>query len=229
MRVRRPSIWLALFAVLMLVGVSRGQKEAATEQKPAEAEWKPLFDGKTLTNWKMAEFGGSGEPKVKDGNLVIPLGETLSGVAWTGPAKDLPTVNYEIALEAQRVTGSDFFVGLTFPYKKAHASLILGGWGGGVCGISSVDNEDAAHNSTASVRDFKDKRWYRVLLRCTDDKIEAYVDGDQIVDLETTDKNIDTRADIDLSKPLGLSTYQTTAAIKDIKIRTIPAKKEDKK
>ena len=37
----------------------------------------------------------------------------------------LPKVDYEIELDAMKVNGSDFFVGLTFPYKESHASIIL--------------------------------------------------------------------------------------------------------
>ena len=48
----------------------------------------------------------------------------MTGVTWT---RDFPKSNYEIRLEAMRVEGSDFFCGLTFPYQKAHATLVLGG------------------------------------------------------------------------------------------------------
>ena len=40
--------------------------------------------------------------------------------------KKLPTINYELSLEARRVEGEDFFCCLTFPYKKTHASFVLG-------------------------------------------------------------------------------------------------------
>ena len=52
-------------------------------------------------------------------------GESLTGVTWQGepPAR----MNYEIELDAQRVDGSDFFCGLTFPVNKTCASLICGG------------------------------------------------------------------------------------------------------
>jgi hypothetical protein len=222
----RPRLFITLALLLPLTTLAQDKKGPP---KSDAKEWKILFDGKSLTNWKTAEFGGQGDPIIKDSNLIIPMGETLSGVAWAGDPKAIPTINYEVSLEAQRVTGSDFFVGLTFPYQKSFASLILGGWGGAVCGISSVDGEDAAHNSTATVREFKDKQWYRIHLRVTDKKIEAWVNDDQVVDLETEDHKIDTRADIDLCKPFGLGTYQTTAAIRDIKIRSIPEKELPKK
>ena len=211
-----------VLALTFAFAIACGAQEKKDDKGVPAGQWKALFDGKTLTNWKTTEYGGQAEAKVKDGQLIIPMGETLSGVTWSGDAKALPTVNYEIALEAQRVDGSEFFVGLTFPYKKTHATLVLGGWGGAVCGISSIGGEDAAHNSTATVVSFKNKQWYRVRLRLLPEKIVVLLDDAQLIEVETTDQEIDTRIDIDLSKPLGLATYQTTAALRDIKMRELP-------
>src|SRR5207244_3822034 len=104
--------------------------------------------GKSMTNWKPIDFAGAGEIRVDNGALVIGVGERLTGVSWTGDK--LPTQNYELSLLARRVDGSDFFCGLTFPVDDSHATLVLGGWGGALCGISSFDDEDAAHNETKS-------------------------------------------------------------------------------
>ena len=51
----------------------------------------------------------------------------------------IPKSNYEIRLEAKRTDGNDFFCGLTFPVQEGFATLIVGGWGGGVTGISNID------------------------------------------------------------------------------------------
>jgi len=180
-----------------------------------------LFDGKTLTNWKSSAFGGEGEVGVENGQIVVHAGATLSGVSWTGPA--LPTENYEIELDAMKLSGSDFFVGLTFPYKKDCASIILGGWGGSLVGISSVNGNDAANNEWSTARDFKRNVWYHLRLRCTGEKIQAWLNKDEepFLDLDTTDKQISTRSDIDDAKPLGLTTYQTAAAYKNITLRKL--------
>lgn len=181
----------------------------------------PLFDGKTLDGWKSSEFAGGGEPRVEDGNLVLPVGERLTGVSWTGAP--LPRTDYEISLEAQRVDGSDFFCGLTFPVGDSYASLIIGGWGGTVCGISNVDGEDAAHNDTRSYRPFKDKQWYRIRTRVTPTKIESWLNDEKIVDLVTTGKQIALRNEIDEGKPLGLASFQSTAAIRNLKLTRLAA------
>ena len=43
----------------------------------------------------------------------------------------------------------------------------------------------------------------------------------KIVDTDTTDKEVSTRADIDASKPFGIATYQTKAAYKNIFVRKL--------
>ena len=192
---------------------------APTTAPAADAGWKSLFDGRTLGNWRVSDFGGHGEPRVEDGTIVIPDGVGVSGVTWKGepPFK----MNYEISLEAQRVKGSDFFCGLTFPVGDTHASLVLGGWAGTVCGISSLDGEDAAHNETTTFQQFEKGRWYRVRVRVTPDKLQAWLDDKPIVDVETEGKKIAIRDDISEAKPLGISTYQTTGAVRDVKWREV--------
>ena len=133
-----------------------------------------------------------------------------------------PTTNYEIALEAQAHSRRRSLCwGLTFPVGDSYASLIIGGWGGSLCGISSLEDEDAAHNETHTNRRFKTGQWYRIRLRVLPERLVAWVDDDKIIDVNTKGKKISLRTDIDASKPLGLSSFQTTAAIKDIKIRKL--------
>ena len=193
-------------------------KTAPVATRPVEPAATSLFDGKTLGQWKPADFAGGGEPRVENGTLILPFGERLTGVTWTG---DVPKMNYEISFQAQRVDGSDFFVGLTFPVADAHASLILGGWGGTVCGISSLDDEDAAHNATRSFHNFNNGQWYRVRLRVTSTKIEAWTNDEKIVDVLTTGKKLSLRIEIEESKPLGLASFSSTAAFRDIRLKKL--------
>jgi hypothetical protein len=121
-----------------------------------------------------------------------------------------------------RVEGSDFFCALTFPVGKSACSLIVGGWGGTLVGLSSVDNMDASENDTSTGMQFEPNRWYRIRVRVTDEKIEAWIDQEKMVDLETKDRTISLRfGDIDHSLPLGIASYQTRAAVRDIRLRRL--------
>jgi hypothetical protein len=202
-----------------------GALTASPTTKPAaaaaaETSWRDLFDGKSIEkNWKIADFAGHGEVEVKDGLIVLPSGEGLTGVTYTG--KDLPKIDYEVEVVAQRVDGVDFFCGITFPVKETHASLICGGWGGTVVGISSIDDMDAAHNDYSTNKSFKLNKWYTIKLRVTADKLTAWIDGEQMVDADIKDKKVSVRADIDEAKPFGVAAWQTTSQVKSIRIRPI--------
>ena len=199
------------------------------KEKPKEPEWKSLFDGKELGKWKSTDFGGQGDVKVEKGELILETGEPLTGVTWQ-KKDELPTDNFEITLEAMKLKGDDFFCGLTFPVRKSHCSLICGGWGGGLVGISSINNFDASENETTKYQEFKKDKWYKIRVRVADDKIRAWIDDDQFVDVDLKDKKISTRFEVDLSQPLGISAYRTKAALRNIKIRKVePGEKADKK
>ena len=104
---------------------------------------------------------------------------------------------------------------------RSCVSLVLGGWGGTVCGISSLDGGDAANNETTKSIDFKNKQWYRVRMRVLPTRLQAWVDEDQIVDARTKGRTIDVRLEVEPSKPFGLASFQSTAAIRDLKIRQL--------
>ena len=198
---------------------SKANGPTTTTQNP-QAAGESLFDGKSLGPWKSSDYAGAGEPRVENGSLILPVGERLTGVTYTG---ELPKINYEITFDARRVDGTDFFVGLTFPVGDSPASLIYGGWGGTVCGISSLDGEDAAHNDTRSFHSFTTGTWYHVRLRVTAAKLEAWSDQEKIVDVSITGKKLSIRPEIEESKPLGLASFATTAEIKNIRLtKTAP-------
>ena len=180
---------------------------------------RKLFDGKTIKGWKVTNFGGEGDVTTEKGNLVLDFGSFMTGVTYAGEDK-LPLSNYEVVLEAQRVDGGDFFCGLTVPYHDSHFSLIVGGWGGGVVGISSIDGYDASENETTKYIPFKKGVWYCIRLRVTDEQIEAWIDDEQIVSCKTKGHKLTTRVEVDLSKPFGIAAFDTRAALRNIHLRT---------
>ena len=193
---------------------------AAEDKAPAkEPEWKSLFDGKTLKNWKSSNFGGEGKVAVEDGMIVLNQGSDMTGVTWTGEA--LPKMNYEVSLLAQRIEGNDFFCGLTFEINEDPCSLIIGGWGGGVVGISSLDGLDAANNETACYESFDRGEWYKIRLRVTEQGLSAWIGEKQVVSVATKGRKISIRGEVEPSRPFGISCYATMAGLKDIKIRSL--------
>lgn len=203
--------------------------EKADKENPAKPDkdgWISLFDGKSLEGWKVPNFGGQGDVEVEDGTIVLGYGDGCTGVTCT---RDLPKWNYEIALEAQRVDGGDFFCGLTFPVGEDPCSLIVGGWGGAVVGLSSIDGQDAANNETTRVMEFKNKRWYPIRVRVTKEAIQAWIEEEQVVDQPLKGHRISIRSEVELSRPLGIAAWNTTAALRKIKLRKLddapPAKK----
>ena len=177
-----------------------------------------LFNGRSPGQWAVTDFGGQGRVYVKDGSIYMETGNNMTGITWKGP---LLRVNYEITLEAMRVSGNDFFCGLTFPVGENSCSLILGGWGGEVCGLSNIDYYDAANNETTRIIQFENGKWYHVRLRVTPTRIEAWLDDEKIVDIETTGRKIDVRPEVDLAKPLGISTWQTAGAVRNIRLKKL--------
>ena len=153
---------------------------------------------------------------------MVDAGDSLSGITWTGAP---PKTNYEISLQAMKVEGSDFLCGLTFPVGDSYASLILGGWGGSIVGISSLDGMDASENETSRSMPFSKDRWYTVRMRVTPDKLETWIDDKKVIDQTITGRKIGLRfGEISKSVPLGLATYQTRAAYRAITLRRLNTK-----
>ncbi len=210
---RKASIWSALFILVLALVLG------STASVAREETWQSLFDGKTLGHWKSTEFGGEGKVSVSNGQINLQSGVTLTGITWQGGP--IPKSGYEISLEAKRTDGSDFFCGLTFPVGESHCSLILGGWGGGVVGLSSIDGMDASENETTQVFNFVRDKWYKVRVKVTKAKIEAWLDDKNIIDVSLAGKRISTRSEVDLSQPLGVASWMTGAALRDIKMRKV--------
>lgn len=195
------------------------ESEVAAEPVADEVS---LFDGKTLGRWQITDFGGQGEVYVKDGSIYLNTGNDMTGITWGG---EVPfKTNYEITLEAMRVDGSDFFCGLTFPVGENFCSLVLGGWGGTLCGLSNIDYYDAANNETTRIVSFENGQWYHVRLHVKPDRIQAWLqeEGEEpLVDMDITGRKIDTRAEMDYCQPMGVATWQTSGAVRNMQMRKL--------
>jgi len=197
---------------------------AAPSKKPPATKATPLFTGKNLEGWKTVKafsFEKHGKVTVEKGELRLGAGEPATGIARTGKVLRM---NYEIALEAKRTAGSDFFCGLTFPVNDSYLSLIIGGWGGGVTGLSNLDDMSAVENETTGYTEFKNNQWYKIRLRVTPTKVEAWLGDEQIVDVETKDRKMDIWWEQEPLRPLGIATWRSAAALRNITVTALPKK-----
>jgi hypothetical protein len=214
----------ALLLLWLLVATVCAQEPGSSQ--PAEEAgknrvhpgWQSLFNGKNLDGWESSLFGGDGEIRAARGQIEIGFGLPMSGLRYLGK---VPTLDYEIRLEAKRVSGSDFFCGLTFPVRESHCSLIVGGWGGGVVGLSSIDGLDASENETTRYLSLESNRWYRIRIRVTAARIEAWLDDKRVVNQDIRQHQISLRIEMLPARPLGLATWQTAAAVRNFQIRPL--------
>jgi len=216
-----PNTWnqfqrlLLTGCLVCLLGSGLLADPPAKSPQPAESAIS-LFDGKTLSGWKVLDHAGTGGAEVKEGAIVLKQGEPITSIVWTGA--ELPKVNYELTMQARRVDGNDFFATLTFPVRERYCSLVLGGWGGGVIGLSSINGADASENETTDYLDFEKGRWYKIRTRVTETHLQAWIDDKQVANINHTENLVSVRIEMELSKPLGLSSFHTTGEIKEIKI-----------
>ena len=207
--------------ILMLILMGAGYSCRPKEKSPVKAEisfpreegW--IFDGKSLTGWEITNFGPQGPVSVSDGNIVLGMGDGSTGITWK---EEFPVDNYEVSLEAMKVDGNDFFCGMTFPVDKDPCTLIVGGWGGTVVGLSSINGMDASENETTTLRQIEKNRWYRIRQKVAGGKIQAWIDDEQVVDFTIGDNMISIRPEVELSRPFGIATWHTTGALKNIRV-----------
>ena len=203
-------IFKSLILFLAFTGISFGENRD-----------KVLFDGKSLSDWTITDYAGRGEVSLDgNGSVLLEFGIALTGIHWHG--ESLPSSNYEVRWRAKKEMGTDFFGSLTFPYKTSHATLILGGWGGALVGISCIDGFDASENETANAYRFITNQWYDCILQVTDTHFKFWVDREKIIDCNVEGREVGMRTgEIEMSVPLGFSTYDTTAKIREVHLRKL--------
>jgi len=189
-------------------------KSDAAPPPPPAVEWTELRDG-----WQEAGGGVFSQ----EGDLMrLNWGEALTAVKWTG---ELPQAPFEIEMDARRLDGSDFFCGLTFPARGVDecVTLIVGGWGGGLVGISSINGLDASENEARVAHRFVNETWYKIRLRRAGEQFEVWIDDEKLIDVPTEGKTLSLRpGPISVCAPFGLATWQSSAEIRNPRWRKLP-------
>jgi hypothetical protein len=217
------NFFVLLVAALLIVACSgnKSQKKIQKVVTPVElnkVDGTYLFDGNILDGWEVTQFGPQGPVDVYDGKIIMNYGDGCTGVTYK---KDFPRVNYEVNLEARKTSGNDFFCGMTFPVNDDFCSLIVGGWGGPVIGLSCIDGVDASENETYILKRLDKDVWYKIKLQVNDKKIIAWIDNEKLVDFEYTGHEIYVRPEVELSKPFGICSWITTSELRNIWLREL--------
>ncbi len=212
MTVRRK---LFLLALVVLPACEPGAKDASMA----------LLEPPMQAYWQSAAIPQGGTFEFKDDQLTLHPGKPMTGVKFDGwAAEKLPVTSYEIIFEARRVEGSDFFAALTFPVRKVGtcATLVLGGWGGALVGISSIDDQDASENSTRSEQTFINGQWYRIRLQVKDEELQAWIDERLVVNTSIKGRTISLRpGDIEKCAPFGLASFRSEGQVRGLTVRKL--------
>lgn len=206
-----------LLVFLTLSACRGGQKEQKTGniERSGISDSTFIFNGRNLDGWEITNFGPQGPVYVSGDQVILGMGDGCTGITYK---KAFPEINYNVTLEAKRVDGTDFFCGMTFPVGRDPCTLIVGGWGGTTVGLSSIDGKDASENETTSLMKFENNRWYRIGLLVKENEIKAWIDDSLVVDFNRNGKRLSIRPEVELSKPFGIASWRTTAAIRNIKV-----------
>jgi len=203
------------------IGEGSAEPPDAPKKKLAPAEaWQK--------HWTAAErgmFTDHGQVFSREGEIHLTEGSPATGIRYQGA---VPRREYEVYCQAKRTGGSDFFYGLTFPIGQDYCSLIVGGWGGTAVGLSNIDGLSAIENSTTQYMEFEKDRWYKIRLRVAGKKIGVWIDDKSIIDVSTEEHTFDIWWEQTPMRPLGIATWNTSAAIRHFKISHLkPQKKRE--
>jgi hypothetical protein len=214
---------MRMLIAVLAVSLAPATADEPKKPKPPDdkAGWKSLFDGKSLGHWKSTEFVNGGKVEVAEGAIRLGAGQPMTGIVYKGPK--LPNDDYEISWEAKRTEGKDFFSLLTFPVGDEPCSFVVGGWGGNVSGLSSLNGADASENGTNCFIKIENDKWYKFRLKTTSKRIEAWVGDEKVVDVAREEFTFSVRIENDRCRPFGFASYRSAGMIRDVKIRDLKA------
>lgn len=189
--------------------------------EPVVPNWD-LLDAQNAAQWQQAGIPDEGKIDLTNGELTLHAGEPMTGARWDGWTKSMPETNYTIEYEAMKLEGDDIFGMVTFPVgsHQSHATFVLGGWGGTVTGISSIDFQDANENQTRAEQRFEKGRWYQVKVEVREDEIKVWINDRLVANTYIKGRKVTLRPGfVDHCIPFGFATYGTTGKVRFVKVK----------
>jgi hypothetical protein len=213
-----------LRCLLLVLSLALVSCDPMTKPQVELKQWDLLAPDQ-LPHWAPAGIPDEGRTSITANEAVLEPGGPLTGLRYGNwQESGLPVCDYVIHFEATRMDGSDFFAAVTFPVRSLDtcATLVIGGWGGGLVGISSIDGQDASENATRGEHRFENGKAYRFRLEVREDELKVWLDDRLVINTSIKGRTLSLRPGyIEKCAPFGLATYSTTGRIRDLKIESL--------
>ena len=191
--------------------------DEAPTPRVGPGKWVSLFDGKTLDGWGVLKKGfqstSPGKALVEKGSIVLTPGRPRTSI---GLARPFPLVDYELSLEFMRITGDKDFLLIEFPLDARRCTLWFRGWLGMITTIANLDGK--GENITSRKIHYEAKRWYKLHLKVTGERVVVLLDDKPIIDLATAGYAIIGRG---FPVPLVISAWHSTVGLRNIRARSL--------
>lgn len=92
-------------------------------------------------------------------------------------------------------------------------------------GLSNVDDMSAVDNSTTRSIQFKKGTWYDIEAEVSDKTIVVALDDKVIIEQDLKDHRFEVWPQQEPARPLGITTYDTKGAIRDVVVTRLEAAK----
>ncbi|MBN6150288.1 DUF1080 domain-containing protein [Xanthomonas sp. AmX2] len=204
-----------------LLAMSSGMSAHAAE--PAAADWKPLFDGKTLDGWRASEAPGSFS--VRDGAIVVR--GPRSHLYYLGQVQRHEFRNFELQLEVMTKPGANSGVYFHTAWQDA-------GWPakGYEVQVNNSQSDPKRTGGLYAVEDTfqapaKDDTWFTLRIRVEGHRIRTFVDDKPIVDYtqpERPERPADMKGRVLSSGTFALQAHDPGSEVhyRNIKVRVLP-------
>ena len=196
--------YLSTIITLILAPLSLADETTTIERKTIS-----LFDGKTLTGWKIV--GGNGNFKVEDG-AIVGYGNNINNNTFlcTEMSYGDFELTYEFKFDDRSGNSGLMFRALQKPSKDGNGR-VYGyqcesdnkdrSWSAGIYdekrrGWLFPDKADKEHCSTFTaqgLKTFKWNEWNTIVIRCQGNHIQTWLNGEKRADFTDNDKKHDTR------------------------------------